>query len=399
MYQHNSGGTLPKNVAAEHILGGGYLYRPDQLLVFEGDLDVVLDELKQRGLTILEVCNGYGSTKHLQLQEGAKIPALVDELRGVQVGSCKGAPCSGDHDCESRALRVAPNHVLAACGHSMPMPGGPPRPDQHARLAALKPPIIESGPPVRVLVLDSGIVEHHSWFGPRVPKPLDNRYERPGSGGTLLPFDGHGTFIAGIVLENAPVVDLHVASAFDGTGVTDDLQVAGLIDDYAGDADIVVLSFGGHTADDRPSDPISEAIGRALHGDNPPVFVAAAGNQGTSRPVFPAACKGVIAVAATDAEGNRAGFSNHGPWVDAGAPGVDVLSTFFDGHLQPAPWNGQAQPPHKFTGFARWSGTSFAAPLIAADIAAAMGSNGLLAAEAAYRVVREAASPQSIFEL
>ena len=36
----------------------------------------------------------------------------------------------------------------------------------------------------------------------------------------------------------------------------------------------------------------------------------------------------MIAVGALDA-GGRAAFSNFGSWVDACAPGVDVVSTFF----------------------------------------------------------------------
>ena len=56
--------------------------------------------------------------------------------------------------------------------------------------------------------------------------------------------------------------------------------------------------------------------------------VAAAGNQGTCRPFFPAALPEVIGVGAVSAAG-RTWFSNFGGWVDACAPGVDVISTFF----------------------------------------------------------------------
>ena len=59
------------------------------------------------------------------------------------------------------------------------------------------------------------------------------------------------------------------------------------------------------------------------------VVVASAGNDATSRRTYPAALPGVVGVGALD--GNRpAAFSNFGPWVDACAPAVDVVSTFFD---------------------------------------------------------------------
>ena len=53
--------------------------------------------------------------------------------------------------------------------------------------------------------------------------------------------------------------------------------------------------------------------------------MAAAGNGGTSGPRYAAAYPGVIAVAATDQDDQRASFSNYGSWVDVAAPGV--LST------------------------------------------------------------------------
>ena len=66
----------------------------------------------------------------------------------------------------------------------------------------------------------------------------------------------------------------------------------------------------------------------------------------------------------------RAPFSNHGSWVDAWAPGQDVLSSFvtFDGPEDERP--GADIDPDCFTGFATWSGTSFAAPQVAAAVAA-----------------------------
>ena len=62
-------------------------------------------------------------------------------------------------------------------------------------------------------------------------------------------------------------------------------------------------------------------------------------------------------------------FSNHGPWVDAWAPGDRVASSFvsFDGPADEAP-NADIDADC-FTGFATWSGTSFAAPRIAAELA------------------------------
>ena len=87
--------------------------------------------------------------------------------------------------------------------------------------------------------------------------------------------------------------------------------------------DIVVMSFGAYGVDDKPP-PMVATIARRLSDS---LVVAAAGNNSSPRPFYPAALPEVVAVGALDA-GGRAWFSNFGPWVDACAPGVDVLSTY-----------------------------------------------------------------------
>jgi subtilisin family serine protease len=95
--------------------------------------------------------------------------------------------------------------------------------------------------------------------------------------------------------------------------------------------------------------------------------VAAAGNNGQSRPFWPAAFKHVVSVGAVDLRGGPpqlAAFSNYGWWVDVYAPGVEVHSTYLDGI-----WQLPRDPePTPLNGYAWWSGTSFAAPQIASLI-------------------------------
>jgi subtilisin family serine protease len=52
--------------------------------------------------------------------------------------------------------------------------------------------------------------------------------------------------------------------------------------------------------------------------------VAAAGNDGTTRPVFPAALTGVVAVTAVDVRRRHWPRANSGEYVAIAAPGVDV---------------------------------------------------------------------------
>src|SRR5205807_6889111 len=58
------------------------------------------------------------------------------------------------------------------------------------------------------------------------------------------------------------------------------------------------------------------------------VIVAAAGNDGTAGPQWPASCPNVLSVAATDQNDARASFSSYGTQVSVAAPGVQILSTY-----------------------------------------------------------------------
>ena len=113
------------------------------------------------------------------------------------------------------------------------------------------------------------------------------------------------------------------------------------------------------------------------------VIVSAAGNECTDRPSWPSALPGVIAVAALGPDG-PADFTNYGWWVSACAPGVDVVSRFFDGVDE---YDDGDAGTADFHGWARWSGTSFSSPIVAAAIAREMDLYGLSGRQAVERVI------------
>jgi serine protease len=87
----------------------------------------------------------------------------------------------------------------------------------------------------------------------------------------------------------------------------------------------------------------------------------------------------VVSVGALNPNGTDALFSNAGPWVRAFAPGAALMSTMppFQGGLEPQARTEaymrrrESIDPDDYTGtFALWSGTSFAAPLFAGQLAA-----------------------------
>lgn len=159
------------------------------------------------------------------------------------------------------------------------------------------------------------------------------------------------------------------------------------------------LSFGGYTMHNAGAIALDAAVQTALLHNPRLVVVAAAGNDSSSRPLYPAASPQVVAVTALDGE-NLAEFSNRGPWVDACAPGVDVRSTFIDwqGPLAPPPRPGEVVDPaslrtQDFRGWARWSGTSLAAPLVAARLAVLI-AQGLDGPAAVHELIRRPELPR-----
>ncbi|MEV5826199.1 S8/S53 family peptidase [Spirillospora sp. NPDC052242] len=357
-------------VVVEPVPGRPALVRRDQLLVAGHDAAAAEDRVR-RWCDARE--DGPGVAR-LRLRARPDVCELAAELGG-----------DGPH----RRLAVAPNHLV----HGQPMwwsgPADRPRP---AGPVPAPRPAADACRDVTVAILDTGLAAHPwfegaDWFRERRPEDadvLDADLDREPDAQA-----GHGTFVAGVVLRHAPTARLLARRVLGGDGVGDELGVIRALARLAerDHADVVNLSLGCHTYDDRPSPVLSRAIaalGRRT------VVVACAGNAADDRPFWPAALKSVIGVAALDGD-DRAWFSNYGWWVDAAAPGVDVASSFvrYDGPRPPA----DGTDPDRFDGFATWSGTSFATPMVAGLIAGLAAAEGLGAVAAADRILDQTVRP------
>jgi subtilisin family serine protease len=304
-------------------------------------------------------------------------------------------------DLENRpAVRVFPHQYVIGASHPKAYPCDSPRSADPLD----QPPPNGDGPGagVRVAVLDSGVVREHPWLGGQAVPLTGNDVELPQyRNGDLNRFSGHGTFIAGVVLQCAPGAKVVAMNVFDPIGFVDDERLANTLLAVPDNVQVINLSLGGPTHDNLGL-PLTEAALLALAQRQPrPVVVAAAGNEGDTEPTYPAAFKDVIAVGARQAPGGgRACFSNHGIWVDACAMGRSVHSTFFDDlevrpeELPPGCLPGPPPGRQQFQGFATWSGTSFAAPCVAGAIAARMTDQSVDAVEAAFQLVYANGRPQ-----
>lgn len=254
----------------------------------------------------------------------------------------------------------------------------------------------------------------------------------------LAPYVGHGTFIAGVVHQICPdaaILPVRVMST-DGSVREWDLArslerlleyhlrgVAG-VEGHA-PVDVVVLALGFHPEllEDDDYEGVLRGILRDLRREGV-LVVASAGNDGRQQPVFPAAWAPhvrrvaglaepldprdlragytpLLVVTASNPNGTLADFANDGPWVTCVRPGTNVHSTMpatADGALLPQTLGDggrESVDPDDFTGgFATWSGTSFAAPVLAGELAGALlggrvsGSSGERVA-AAWSAVQE----------
>ena len=148
---------------------------------------------------------------------------------------------------------------------------------------------------------------------------------------------GHGTGCAGIVAgrgDNGIGVSgvaprariMAVKAALDSGYFYDSATVPAYI--YAADNGASVFSMSYY------ADGVSQAEEDALkYAYNKGVLpVAAAGNDSSALPYYPAAYEFVLSVAATDSSNNKAGFSNHGWWVGVAAPGVSLTTTANNGN-------------------------------------------------------------------
>jgi subtilisin family serine protease len=215
---------------------------------------------------------------------------------------------------------------------------------------------------------------------------------------------GHGTFIAGIVAAGCPQADITVVghrhewqsvAPKDYTGLlrlfTTEFAIAYSVLTHPAD-DVISCGFAFPTLDAFGSIPFTLVM---PHLDSGTAFFSPAGNEKTTCPHWPAAHPRAIGVAATTADGSaKADFSNWGSWLDCCSPGEDVLSTF--GHVVALPQDyaaTPADPPWTYDYWATWSGTSFAAPRVAAVIASMAAADRTTTARDHASALLTAASP------
>lgn len=350
-----------------------------------------LDFLYQKGVILVR--DAYLGQVSELLGGGERLDGLVDGVTLLSLAKSKARDAPEALERIDAALGVGvatPNHVLSICPVS-PCPATEPEEapgDEPPDPGVCDP----AGQGVLIYVADTGLLADagaHPWLAGVTgePDPLTDV-----SGSAMIhEYAGHGTFIAGVARCMAPDSAVHVVSDFAAAGALFEDQVVKRLDEALGlGPDIISLSAGTTTRKDLPLLSF-EAFWHRYRQYKGTVLVSAAGNNGTRRPFWPAAFPEVVSVGAVAANWrSRARFSDFGPWVDVYAPGEDLVNAFATGTYicREPPNTGQQR---EFNGMARWSGTSFATPLVAGLIAARIsrtGENARLAADALLALAR-----------
>ncbi|WP_330348204.1 type VII secretion-associated serine protease mycosin [Streptomyces sp. NBC_00582] len=217
----------------------------------------------------------------------------------------------------------------------------------------------EKGKGVRVAVIDTGVDDKNPQLTSAVDTAAGRDYLTKGKGADPTNDEvGHGTKVAGIIAArpdddtgfvglapNATIIPIRQNDA-DNSGDSDTMAEA-ITYAVGQGADVINISQDT-TKPLSATSALAEAVRRAI--SEKVVVVASAGNDGLdgeAKDTYPAAFAGVLAVASSDRNNERASFSQSGTFVGVAAPGVDIVST--------VPGGGQCTD----------NGTSFSAPFVA----------------------------------
>lgn len=219
------------------------------------------------------------------------------------------------------------------------------------------------GKGVTVAVIDSGIDLQHPAFqgaltGASTWKDFaggDNVPQEEGTAGEGA--YGHGTNVAGIILQIAPQAKIMPLRVLDADGSGDVANVAQAIRwAVQKGAQVINLSLGSTENSPAVQDAVEWATAQDV------LVVASAGNENVGRITYPAAnaaqgkaAANMLSVGSVDPQDLKSSFSNYGAALEIVGPGEHVYA--------PAPDSRMAS----------WSGTSMAAPMTAGGLALALG--------------------------
>ena len=290
---------IPSNLTVSSGPGGnGASFVADEILMgFKPGTDVAEFRrlLEQIGASVIDSIPELGIYR-VRLVPGANVIATVAQLGQDPI-----------------VAAVEPNYV-----YEVPTPG---KVSPVASDGSSSPqPLLEGGPPVAVL--DSGLqsvdVLGDHVVGKYDAMQPDREITDPVGHGTQMALIAAGVIQPGGALpesanESVPVIAIR---SFDDNGVTSSFGIMRSLDyAYESGARVANMSWGSHVESSFLASAIGAAQSKGL------ILVAAAGNEPSGKPLYPAAYKGVISVSALSPSGSIWDKSNFGDSIFLAAPG------------------------------------------------------------------------------
>jgi len=271
---------------------------------------------------------------------------------------------------------VTPEHYVhvAAIGNGRSCPAT--EPEETGRTEAWPPrnSNTSAGKGVHVHVIDTG------WM------PASRDATRP-----LPAYAGHGSFAQAVVKSRAPGARVtHSEYPMQGGAILETDLANSLRDVITKPRppQVISLSAGCHTWNNRPLKAFQMLWRNHLKRLPDTVLVAAAGNDCSPAPFYPAASKWAVGVGSLDRNGRVSNFSNYDRSADVFVLGRNHVNRYPRGTYtcHEAPDDGEERVFR--TGWGRWSGTSFATPLMSGMIAVHIQETGMPARAAARHLIR-----------
>jgi hypothetical protein len=371
-----------------------YLYRPGVVLVRSHEREDLDNFFNER----LEIYRGPGDV----------VDDRVDGLFVYQLPR----RANGDHsevletleqiDRELREGLATPDHVLYVTTGGVGRMCPATEPEIPATIGVIPPMSqdLSAGRDIKVSVVDTG------WWGAAAQNKVTD-YLKDVNGdaeqinqAAIHEYAGHGTFVSGIIKCLAPATTIEVEGFLTHGGAAYESEITAQLNEamVENNSHLISISAGTHTRNDLGLLGF-QVLGTLLKwadADSAVLVVAAAGNDSSNKPFWPAAFDWVVSVGSLDADGKVSDFSNYGPWVDVFAQGRNLVNAFPTGTYTTYEPQTPAGQVRKFTtGLAQWSGTSFSTPVVTGAIAAYKTRNNKTSVRAAYAEMLTAAKAKS----
>lgn len=276
--------------------------------------------------------------------------------------------------------------------------------------------------PVTVAVVDTGIFASHPDLSSKLEIGYDfvsdptnagdgnGRDGNPEDAGSAATSFFHGTHVAGTVAAatnnaagvagvswGARILPVRALGLQGGTvsDITDGmLWAAGVtlpgLPPNPSPAQVINLSLGG----ERPcrQDPLYQDVINRVLARGVAVVVSAGNSTANTADFSPASCSGVVNVAASNSQTQRAYYSNYGPRVDLMAPGGSTLINL-GGIIQGGGILSTLRTDAGQPNYAYYQGTSMAAPHVAGVLALMKSARPTLGVAEAMDILRRTARP------